>query len=95
MLSLTSVVICRLQSKRTKSSKTLLYNPLPKNKTMLDKKKRMAVIGIMLVIAIGSFTRISANGNIRAVEFVSVWTIGVLSGLLIRNLLEPYFKKEE
>lgn len=62
---------------------------------MLDKKKRTAVISIMLVIAIGNFTRLAANSNMRAVEFVSVWTIGVLSGLLIRNLLEPIFNKKE
>lgn len=62
---------------------------------MLDKKKRMAIISIMLVISIGTFTRLAANGNVRTVEFVSIWTIGVLSGLLIRNLLEPVFRKEE
>lgn len=52
----------------------------------MDTKKRTAVIAIMLIIAIGNYSRITNPGNIRTVEFLSIFVIGALTSLLIREV---------
>ncbi len=52
----------------------------------MDSKKRTAVIAIMLIIAIGNYSRITNPGNIRTVEFLSIFVIGALTSLLIREV---------
>lgn len=52
----------------------------------MNSKKRTIVLAIMLILAFGSYTRIIDNGTIRTVEFLSIFVIGALSALLIREL---------
>ena len=52
----------------------------------MDSKKRTAVIAIMLIIAIGNYSRIIDHGTIRTVEFLSIFIIGALTTLLIREV---------
>ncbi|WP_310557820.1 hypothetical protein [Flavobacterium sp.] len=52
----------------------------------MNSKKRTAVIAIILIIAIGNYTRIIDHGAIRAVEFLSIFVIGALTSLLIREV---------
>ena len=58
---------------------TLKTNPVNSN-------RRTIVIAIMLIIAIGNYTRIIEHGTIRAVEFLSIFVIGALTSLLIREV---------
>ncbi len=53
----------------------------------MDTKKRTAVIAIMLIIAIGNYSRITNPGNIRTVEFLSIFAIGALTAVLIRAIV--------
>lgn len=52
------------------------------------KNRRMILLAIMLVLSIGTFTRIVGNENIRTVQFLSVFVIGALTSLLIREVAE-------
>jgi hypothetical protein len=52
----------------------------------MTSKKRTIVIAIMLIIAIGNYTRIIDHGTIRTVEFLSIFVIGALTSLLIREV---------
>lgn len=52
----------------------------------MNTKKRTAVIAIMLIIAIGNYSRIIDPGTIRTVEFLSIFVIGALTPLLIREV---------
>jgi len=52
----------------------------------MNKKNRIVVIVIMLIIAIGNYFRIIDHGNIRNVEFLSIFVIGALTSLLIREI---------
>lgn len=49
-------------------------------------RKRAIVLAIMLIISIGNYTRIINQGTIRTVEFLSIFVIGALTALLIREL---------
>ena len=52
----------------------------------MNTKRRTVVITIMLIIAIGNYSRIIDNGTIRTIEFVSIFVIGALTSLLIREV---------
>ena len=49
------------------------------------EKKRIVIIAVLLMLSVLNYTRISGTENIRAIEFLSIFTIGALSGLLIRQ----------
>jgi hypothetical protein len=50
----------------------------------MDTKKKAAVLSIMLIIAIGNYSRITNPDTIRTVEFLSIFAIGALTAALIR-----------
>lgn len=52
------------------------------------KNKTIVITAILLVISIGNYLRIISNGSIRAVEFLSIFAIGALSGILITNIIK-------
>jgi hypothetical protein len=52
----------------------------------MNTKKRTVVIAIMLILAIGNYSRIIDQGTIRTVEFLSIFVIGALTSLLIREV---------
>jgi hypothetical protein len=52
----------------------------------MNSRKRTIVIAIMLIIAIGNYTRIIDHDTIRTVEFLSIFVIGALTSLLIREV---------
>ena len=61
----------------------------------MDKRKRRMVVAIMLMIAIGNFSRLTANSTIRAVEMFSILSIGIFAGFLIRDFLDGVIKKKD
>jgi hypothetical protein len=44
------------------------------------------------MLSIGNYFRIHGNENIRAIQFLSIFVIGMLSGLLIRDLFTKFRK---
>lgn len=57
------------------------------------KNKKVTLLSIVLVLAIGSFNRINANVPIKFIQFVSIFTIGALTALLINELATKYKSK--
>ena len=43
---------------------------------------------ILLLLCIGNYRRSAASANIRAVDFLTIWAIGALSGLIIYKVIE-------
>lgn len=50
------------------------------------KNRRTPILAILLIISIGNYSRIVGNENVRAVQFLSIFVIGALSALLIREI---------
>ena len=46
----------------------------------------------MLLFSIVNYNRIAGNESIRAIQFLSIFTIGLLSGILIFSLIEKFKK---
>ena len=54
------------------------------------KNRRLVLLSIALILTLGSFSRITGNDSIRAIQFLSIFTIGAISALLIRELAEKF-----
>ncbi|MEY4540738.1 MAG: hypothetical protein RLZZ306_2495 [Bacteroidota bacterium] len=50
------------------------------------RNKRIVLIAVLFMISIGNYSRITGNENIRTIQFVSIFAIGALSALLIREI---------
>lgn len=59
----------------------------------MEPKKRRIILAILFIISIGNYSRISSSGNIRTVEFLSIFVIGALSALLIHEAVTAYRNK--
>lgn len=46
------------------------------------KNKSIVITAILLILSIGNYFRIIADGSVRNVEFLSIFAIGVLAGVL-------------
>ena len=61
----------------------------------LNRKPRKVVLAILLIISITNYSRIVRDKAVRTVEVLSVFVIGVLSSLLITELLKGVTRKED
>lgn len=56
---------------------------------MNRRKKRILIMtAVLLLISIGNYSRIEGTEHIRNIEFLSIFTIGMLSGLLLREIAQ-------
>jgi hypothetical protein len=53
----------------------------------MDKKRRRSVLALLLVLSIGNYFRIRGQESISAVQFISVFVIGALAGILVSDLV--------
>jgi hypothetical protein len=57
------------------------------------KNRRSVILAVSLMLAVGNYSRIAGNENIRTVEFLSIFAIGALSSLLLREIITLFNKK--
>ena len=50
------------------------------------KKRAISVVAVLLIISIGNYFRIISDGSVRTVEFISIFAIGALSGILLTQI---------
>ena len=60
----------------------------------MKQNKPLAFIAVMLLIAVLNYSRLSGNENIRTVQFLSIFTIGMLAGILVRGLIAKFRVKD-
>ena len=52
------------------------------------KNKAIVFIVVLLLISVGDYFIVISKGNIRTVEFLSIFVIGVLSGVLLTQIIK-------
>jgi len=52
------------------------------------KNKGILITIVLLTISIGNYFRIISNGTVRTVEFISIFAIGALSGILLIQIVK-------
>ncbi len=53
----------------------------------MNARKKRILLAVLLMLSIGNFSRISGTETIRTVAFLSVFVIGALSALLLREVI--------
>ncbi len=56
------------------------------------KNQVIVITAVLLVISIGNYFRIISDGSIRTVEFISIFAIGALAGILLTQIFKRLFK---
>ena len=57
-------------------------------------KKRRIFIVFLLLLSVFNYSRIVNKENIRPVQFLSIFAMGALAGILIRDLVNTFRNKE-
>jgi hypothetical protein len=63
-----------------------LLNTKPNNMT----NRRRRILPIILILSILNYSRIKGSENIRTVQFISIFVMGALTALVIRELADWY-----
>jgi hypothetical protein len=50
--------------------------------------RKIIITAVLLIISIGTYVRVIADGSIRAVEFLSIFAIGALAGVLLTQIVK-------
>jgi hypothetical protein len=53
----------------------------------MKQNKSLVITAVLLVLSIGNYYRISGNENIRTIQFLSIFVIGMLAGVLLRGII--------
>lgn len=51
------------------------------------KKGVIISTAMLLIISIGNYFRIISDSNVRAIDFVSIFAIGALAGVLLTQII--------
>lgn len=52
------------------------------------KNKAIIITAVLLIISIGNYFRIISDSSIRTVEFISIFAIGALAGVLLTQIFK-------
>ncbi|MFZ1527536.1 MAG: hypothetical protein WAT19_02220 [Ferruginibacter sp.] len=53
----------------------------------MKQRKAPLLLAVLLMLSVANYFRISGHENIRNIQFLSIFVIGMLSGLLTRELV--------
>lgn len=59
------------------------------------EKKRRIIIAVLLLLSIGNYSTLTGNDNIRFIQFISIFIIGALTGLLINEFVALFKAKRQ
>ena len=59
------------------------------------EKRRRIIIAVLLMLTVGNYTRLAGNENVRVIQFVSIFIIGALTALLIKEFVTLFKAKRQ
>ncbi len=59
------------------------------------EKKGLIFFGVLLILSIGNYARLTGNENVRLIQFISIFTIGAFASLLIAALVRLFKVKKD
>ena len=57
------------------------------------ENRRSIILAVSLILAVTNYSRMAGNENIRAVQFLSIFAIGAISGLLLQQIIARFKEK--
>lgn len=58
------------------------------------KNRKIVIAAVLLIFFSGTYLGIISDGSIRTVEFLSIFAIGALTGVLWTQIFEKVFDKK-
>jgi hypothetical protein len=52
------------------------------------KRNRLAITSIMLMLSLLNYSRIKGNEDVRAILFLSIFSMGILTGIIILQVAQ-------
>jgi hypothetical protein len=52
------------------------------------KNKAIVIPAVLLIISLWEYFKVISDGSIRTVEFLSIFVIGLLSGVLVTQIIK-------
>jgi uncharacterized membrane protein len=59
------------------------------------EKKRRVIIAVLLLLSIGNYSRLTGSDNIRPIQFITIFVIGALTGLLLNEFVTLFKAKRQ
>ena len=53
----------------------------------MKTNKKLIILALLLIITIGNYTRIGNFESIRSVEFLSIFALGAITSLFLREII--------
>lgn len=50
--------------------------------------RKPIILAVLLMISVGNFSRLTGNENIRLIQFISIFVIGMLTALLFQEIMK-------
>ena len=57
--------------------------------------KAIVIPAVLLIVTIGNYFRMFSHETIRTVEFLNIWAIGALSGVLIFQITKAIKERKQ
>jgi len=61
---------------------------------MEPRKRRRIFLALLFLFSVLNFNRMDGNENIKTVQFLSIFAMGILFGLLMKEIVEAIKKKQ-
>jgi len=58
-------------------------------------KKRLAIVGVMLMLSVVSYSRIKGSEDVRPVLFLSIFAMGILFGVLLQGIIRKFQNRSQ
>ncbi|MBY0488069.1 MAG: hypothetical protein K2P85_12915 [Flavobacteriaceae bacterium] len=53
----------------------------------MKTRKKLIILALLFIIAIGNYNRIAGVENVRAVAFLSIFALGAISSIFLREII--------
>lgn len=60
----------------------------------MKSNRRRIIFTVLFILSVGNFSRIQGNENIRIIQFLSIFVMGMLFGLLVKEIVESIKNKQ-
>lgn len=61
----------------------------------MKSNRRRIFLAVLLMLSVGNYFRIQGNENIRTIQFLSIFVIGILFGLLVKEVIDVVRNKQQ
>lgn len=61
----------------------------------MKSNRRRIFLAVLLMLSVGNYFRIQGNENIRTIQFLSIFVIGMLFGLLVKEVIDLVKNKQQ